>query len=252
MTTRRPFTSSAAAMGTQAAAEAKAGEGPVRTAPVTLPAGGGTPTSRTSFTSPATEDRTGAAGAKTGEQRRATHAPLTPPAPYGNPAGSEAHVTASGPAAPTARLLPPVSNPEDQEITVEPNLPRADGGAGEFVDRNEAEEAAVRDLTARGYRAVTSEQWSRQGALDVLREQMRRNAGDPRLEIIERYAAALADRLTEFTDVSQQDLATVLLAAGASVGSLAIMQRPPGPMLAEILQAAADVLDRRANGGEPS
>lgn len=119
------------------------------------------------------------------------------------------------------------------------------------MTRKEDEEAAARELTARGYRAVTSEQWSRQGALDAVREQQRRHAGDPRVKVIERFADALADRMVKATDVSAKDIATVLLAAGASVGALAVMHHLPGPMLSEILQVTADRLDQRA-GGESS
>ncbi|MFF0139745.1 hypothetical protein ACFYRN_25235 [Streptomyces sp. NPDC005227] len=97
---------------------------------------------------------------------------------------------------------------------------------------------------------MTSRQWTRQGALDALRKQRRRNADDPRLEAIDGLAAMLADRLTEFTDVLPADLATVLLVAGGSVGSLAVTDNVPGFMLAEILQAAAIMLDQAAKAGE--
>ncbi|MFB7596942.1 hypothetical protein [Streptomyces sp. NPDC056160] len=97
---------------------------------------------------------------------------------------------------------------------------------------------------------MTRDEWTRQGALDALREQRRRYAGDPRLEAINKLSECLADRLTQYTDVPQKDIATVLLAAGASVGALAIVHELPGPMLAEILQVTADLLDQRASGGE--
>lgn len=103
MTTRPAFTSSAAAHGEAAAAEAKAGEGRLRTAPATPPAPDGSHTTRTASTSPATGQHADRAGAKAGEgpSRRQTPAPQTRPAPYGP------LVT------PTARLLLPAGAPED-------------------------------------------------------------------------------------------------------------------------------------------
>lgn len=120
------------------------------------------------------------------------------------------------------------------------------------MSERETEEAVARLLTASGYRTVTTEQWSRQGALDVLREQRRRHAGSPRIKFLDKVASAFADRLTEHADVSPRDMATVLLVAGASVGALAVMHDLPGRVVSEILQITADELDRRANGGETS
>ncbi|WP_416976649.1 YqaJ viral recombinase family protein [Streptomyces sp. T028] len=126
-TSRPPFTSSTAASGTRAAVEAKAEEGQNRTAPLTRPAAGGSPTPCPASTSSAAE-RTGTE-AKTEEERpsRAACAPMTPSAPDRAQAagtattptaavpaaGPEALVTASGPATPTARLLLPAGAPED-------------------------------------------------------------------------------------------------------------------------------------------
>ncbi len=71
----------------------------------------------------------------------------------------------------------------------------------------------------------------------------------------------LADRLAEHTDdvykrqhtdVPPADAATVLLLAGACVGGLAVTHQMPAVMLAEIIQATAVELDRRASGGETS
>ncbi|WAZ20238.1 hypothetical protein STRCI_001339 [Streptomyces cinnabarinus] len=99
---------------------------------------------------------------------------------------------------------------------------------------------------------MTSKTWSRQSALDVLREQRRRFADDGRSEALDSLAAVLADRLAEHTDVPPADAATVLLLAGACVGGLAVTHQMPAVMLAEIIQATAVELDRRASGGETS
>ncbi|MCI3277466.1 hypothetical protein [Streptomyces cylindrosporus] len=111
------------------------------------------------------------------------------------------------------------------------------------------EEAIAQALSARGYRTMTTEQWSRQGALDVIREQRRRNADDPRVRSLDEIASRLADRLTKYVDVPAADMATVLLAAGASVGALALMHSLPGPVISEILQVTGAELDRRATEG---
>ncbi|QIJ62600.1 hypothetical protein [Streptomyces sp. JB150] len=120
------------------------------------------------------------------------------------------------------------------------------------MNERETEEAMARVLTARGFRTVTTEQWTRQGALDVVREGRRRYADDPRVQALDEIAAVLADRLSKHVDVPPESIATVLLAASASVGAIALMHHLPGPMIVEILQVTADELDRRANGGEPS
>jgi hypothetical protein len=120
------------------------------------------------------------------------------------------------------------------------------------VNERDTEEAMARALTARGFRTLTTEQWTRQGALDALREQRRRHANEPRVRKLDEISRTLADRLTEHVDVPPEDMATVLLVAGASVGALALLNGLPGPIVSEILQVTADELDRRANGGEQS
>ncbi|WND34017.1 hypothetical protein RI578_06775 [Streptomyces sp. BB1-1-1] len=120
------------------------------------------------------------------------------------------------------------------------------------MNEDQAEEAVVRAFTARGLRAVTSAQWTRQGALDVVRENRRRYADHPRMKGLEQFASDLADRLSTHTDVPAQDIATVLLAAGATAGAFALMHDLSGPVVTEIMQIAADDLDRRTDGGEAS
>lgn len=116
MKTTRPEFTSSAAQSTGSAAEAKAGEGPVRSdAPVTLPARGGPQTARAASKPSATADQKHAE-AKTGEGRvpRAACAPETRSAPHGHSAARpEATVPASGLATPTARLLLPAGAPAE-------------------------------------------------------------------------------------------------------------------------------------------
>ncbi|MFJ2004731.1 hypothetical protein [Streptomyces chartreusis] len=115
-----------------------------------------------------------------------------------------------------------------------------------------SEEAMAQALAALGVPAMTSETWSQQAALDALREQRRRNPGDARGAALDELAVTLADRLQAYTDVSPAVGATVLLVAGASVGSLALLHGLPGVAVSEILQATAVELDKRAQGGETS
>lgn len=114
--TTRPASKPSAAASTWAAAEAKAGEGLCSVAPETLPAPGGTPTTRPESTSPAAGTDRPAAGTKVGEEPRRTGAPATRPAP-GESAGPKATPSSAfGPAwaftAPTARVTLPAGAPE--------------------------------------------------------------------------------------------------------------------------------------------
>ncbi|MEU4172876.1 hypothetical protein AB0F46_39090 [Streptomyces sp. NPDC026665] len=112
------------------------------------------------------------------------------------------------------------------------------------------EEAMARALTERGYRTMTSETWSRQSALDALAEQRRRHPDHPRRRALDQLADVLADRLVEHAGVTPEDIATVLLIAGATVGALAVMHELPGVIASEILQVTAAELDRRGKAGE--
>lgn len=116
----------------------------------------------------------------------------------------------------------------------------------------EAEEAAARELTERGYRTMTSETWSRQGALDALRELRTRNRNDPLAPEMAQLASSFADRLTKHTSLAPEDIATVLLVAGASVAALAVLHDVPATAIIELLQGTAVELDDRATGGESS
>lgn len=149
-TTRPASTPSAAADVRLAAAEAKAGEEQLRSAPVTPPAPGGIPTTRPESTSPVDGSRMAATGAKAGEERRssvpppetrpapgesATTRPASTPsaadltgaaeakakeerapraacAPEISPAPDGPQTTLPGPVTPTARLLLPAGAPE--------------------------------------------------------------------------------------------------------------------------------------------
>ncbi|MHC3474633.1 hypothetical protein ACYF6T_38890 [Streptomyces sp. 7R007] len=122
----------------------------------------------------------------------------------------------------------------------------------EDAQEAQAEEAMAQALNALGFRTMTTEQWSRQGALDAIREQRRRNTNDPRVRKLEEVCSTLADRLTHHVDVPAADMATVLLVAGASVGELAIVHGLPGVVVSEIFQVTAAELDERARGGEQS
>ncbi|EST24496.1 hypothetical protein [Streptomyces roseochromogenus] len=114
---------------------------------------------------------------------------------------------------------------------------------------DERREAVVRDFTRRGIRTVTREQYSRQGMLDAVRENRRRHRHDSKTQWIEHAAHHVAEEIAAVVDVSLDDIATVLLAAGGVGGVLAELHGLHGTTLAGVFQTAADDLDRRANGG---
>ncbi|MGV4984566.1 hypothetical protein ACVB8X_14185 [Streptomyces sp. NRAIS4] len=111
-------------------------------------------------------------------------------------------------------------------------------------------EAVIRELARRGRRAFTAEQYTRQGMLDAVRENRRRNASDPLVQFVGKAAQHLASEITAVVDVAPADIATVLLAAGGAGGVLAELHGLNGTTLAGVFQTAADELDRRVSGGE--
>ncbi|WP_426568162.1 hypothetical protein [Streptomyces canus] len=117
---------------------------------------------------------------------------------------------------------------------------------------NDPREAMTRALAARGFRAIKSEDWDQQAVLSALRENRRRHANSEYTQAIGRAAEAIAAEIADLVDVPPADIAMVLLAAGGSIGMLALMQPVSAKTAAEILQFAADELDQRARAGEPS
>ncbi|MFJ8153882.1 hypothetical protein [Streptomyces sp. NPDC094468] len=120
------------------------------------------------------------------------------------------------------------------------------------AEQREAEEAMAHELAARGYRSMTSETWSKEGALDAMREVRRRNPDDPALAEMAELASLFADKLTTFTTVAPGDISAVLVLAGASVGALAVLNGFPAEAMVQLLQLTAVELDDRAQGGERS
>ncbi|MET9158236.1 hypothetical protein ABZX56_10950 [Streptomyces parvulus] len=104
----------------------------------------------------------------------------------------------------------------------------------------------------KGIKAFTREQYSRQGMLDALRENRRRNQGNPHMRFMGEAAGAVANDLREVVELPAADIATVLLAAGGLVGVLAEVRGLRGITVAGLLQCIADELDQAANGGERS
>lgn len=110
----------------------------------------------------------------------------------------------------------------------------------------------VRALTARGVRAVHHDEWTPQLALDVIRETRARYATNPRVQALARVGTRLATELQTDTGLPAADIALVLLATSGKLSSLAYGQDLDPLALAEIMNCAADDLDRRAQqaGGE--
>ncbi|MGW0993476.1 hypothetical protein ACWD5V_09230 [Streptomyces sp. NPDC002523] len=115
---------------------------------------------------------------------------------------------------------------------------------------DESREAVLRELTRRGRRAFTAEQYTRQGMLDAVRENRRRNASDPHVQFVGDAARHLAQEITNVVDLPPADIATVLLAAGGAGGVMAELHHLHGTTLAGMFQTAADELDQQAAGGE--
>jgi hypothetical protein len=115
---------------------------------------------------------------------------------------------------------------------------------------NEHADALARYFTRRGTRAFTSEDYTRQGMLDALRELRRRQAYDPNVRFLGQAAEAIARDLTQVIDLPPADIATVLLAAGGAVGVLAELYGLSATNIAGVLQYVADDLDQAAKAGE--
>lgn len=118
------------------------------------------------------------------------------------------------------------------------------------MSENPTPDDLARQFQAHGIRAVTSAEWTRQGNLDVVREQRRRHADHPRMKALEALADDLARHVAAHVQLPPQDIATVLLAVGAITGFQSLAHQLPGPMVTEVIQIAADLLDRQADGGE--
>ncbi|MCQ9186727.1 hypothetical protein KMT30_48360, partial [Streptomyces sp. IBSBF 2953] len=91
--------------------------------------------------------------------------------------------------------------------------------------KNEAQRDAVfRAMTARGIRPVKGEDWDRDKVLGILRENHARHAASPYTREVTRIAAAVADEITDSADMPPDDIATVLLVAGGSLATLALLR----------------------------
>ncbi|GAB2714798.1 hypothetical protein [Streptomyces bullii] len=109
---------------------------------------------------------------------------------------------------------------------------------------------AVRQLAARGIRAMSEDDWTYQGALDVVRENRRRQGDTAVMRTVDEWSAGLAEDVVAATGVAPADVAAVLLYASSWVGGLAMIRGLGRDTSLSVLSCAADELDRRANGGE--
>ncbi|MFJ6841419.1 hypothetical protein ACIQRE_01980 [Streptomyces griseoluteus] len=111
-------------------------------------------------------------------------------------------------------------------------------------------QALIEELKRRGRRFFTTEDYSRQGVLDALRENRRRHANEPLLQEVVHAAKHVASEIKGVVDLPAADIATVLLAAGGTIGILAEMHGLSAHALGGVLQYAGDELDQQATGGE--
>ncbi|MGW1498991.1 hypothetical protein ACWCQW_10535 [Streptomyces mirabilis] len=112
--------------------------------------------------------------------------------------------------------------------------------------------AIAREMAAQGRRAFTAETYTREGMFSALREIRHSQDGDPHVAFLARHARNLANDIAGVVDVSPEDIASVLMAAGGAVGVLAELHGLRGTTVSGVLQYAADELDKRARAGEQS
>jgi hypothetical protein len=113
-------------------------------------------------------------------------------------------------------------------------------------------DAAIQQLASRGIRALTAEEWTYQGALDIVRESRRRQEDSRIVRMAGVWGGGLADDISQATGLAAGDIAAVLLYASSWVGGLGTVQGLSRDASMSVLSCAADELDQRANGGEPS
>ncbi|WP_416976651.1 hypothetical protein [Streptomyces sp. T028] len=117
------------------------------------------------------------------------------------------------------------------------------------MNRQERENL-VKQITAQGNRAVLEEEWTPQLALDVIRENRRRHAGEARTRVLSHFGGHLAEDLAAKTGVAPADIVTVLLLVSSTLAGPALHHQLPGVLVTDLLGYAADDLDRQANGGD--
>ena len=112
-------------------------------------------------------------------------------------------------------------------------------------------DATIRKMAAHGIKGVLPEDWNSTLALDIIREQRRRYANEPMMQALGRVGSRLAKELAEQSGVALADVVTVLLLTAGKLGSINILDGGiPGTTLMEIMNCAADDLDRQAKAGE--
>ena len=109
---------------------------------------------------------------------------------------------------------------------------------------------AVKELAARGIRAMTDDDWTYQRALDIVRENRRRQGDTPTARAVNSWSAGLVEDVQNATGVAPADIAHVLLYAASWVGGLAIVQGLGRDTSLSILSCTADELDQRAKAAE--
>lgn len=114
------------------------------------------------------------------------------------------------------------------------------------------DDEVVKAFARRGVRAATPEAWTKQMALNAIRENRRRYAGSPALKFYEAFAAQMIETLPTVCDVDAASMSSTLMAASGQLGTFALMNPLTAVDVAQILAFVADDLDRQANGGEPS
>ena len=111
-------------------------------------------------------------------------------------------------------------------------------------------DAVALAFAAQGLRSFKTEDWDHKAVLAALRENRRRNASHPYTQDVARAAAAVAEEISVTVGLPPADISAVLLAAGGSVGTLALLHPISAKTVAEVLQFAALELDQAGKAGE--
>jgi membrane glycosyltransferase len=109
----------------------------------------------------------------------------------------------------------------------------------------DAEELFRRLAALRNSVVMTPEEWTPERALDIVREQRRREAVEGRTDAhMDGHARAIAHALAD-VGVAPDDLSTTLLAMASHLGTvLAAHARPADSMVMRLLWVVADEIDR--------
>ncbi|MFF9097620.1 hypothetical protein ACF1AX_31420 [Streptomyces sp. NPDC014802] len=117
------------------------------------------------------------------------------------------------------------------------------------MNRQQWEEEAAR-LREQGLIAMNPEDWSPERALSILRENRRRYAHTPVGQAIDHWGEHLVEAIAQHTDVAPAEASAVLLFASSWLAGITVAHQLPAAMVTNVMGAAAEQIDKQANGGD--